>query len=30
MEGDIEASAILVDLVLPSCVADCEGLPRSQ
>jgi hypothetical protein len=30
MEGDIAASAILVDPVLPSGVADCEGLPRSQ
>jgi hypothetical protein len=30
MEGDIAASAILVDSVLPSSVADCEGLPRSQ
>ena len=30
MEGDIAASAILVDLVLPIGVVDCEGLPRSQ
>jgi hypothetical protein len=30
MEGDIAASAILVDLVLPSGIAECEGLPRSQ
>jgi hypothetical protein len=30
MEGDIVASAILMDSVLPSGVADCEGLPRSQ
>jgi hypothetical protein len=30
MEGDIAASAILVDPVLPSGVTDCEGLPRSQ
>jgi hypothetical protein len=30
MEGDIAASAILVDPVLPLGVADCEGLPRSQ
>jgi hypothetical protein len=30
MEGDIAASAILMDPVLPSGVADCEGLPRSQ
>jgi hypothetical protein len=30
MEGDIAASAILVDPVLPSGVAECEGLPRCQ
>jgi hypothetical protein len=30
MEGDIAASAILMDPVLLSGVADCEGLPRSQ
>jgi hypothetical protein len=30
MEGDIAASAILVDPVLPSGIADCEGPPRSQ
>jgi hypothetical protein len=30
MEGDIAASAILVEPVLPSRVADCEGLPRSK
>jgi hypothetical protein len=30
MEGDIAAFAILVDPVLPSGVAECEGLPRSQ
>ena len=30
MEGDIAASAILVDLILLSNVADCKGLPRSQ
>jgi hypothetical protein len=30
MEGDIAASAILVDPVLPIGIVDCEGLPRSQ
>jgi hypothetical protein len=30
MEGDIAASAILVDPVLPSDIADYKGLPRSQ
>jgi hypothetical protein len=30
MEGDIAASAFLVDPVLPSGVAECKGLPRSQ
>jgi hypothetical protein len=30
MEGDIAASTILVDPVLPIGVVDCEGLPRSQ
>ena len=30
MERDIAASIILVELVLPSSVLDCEGLPRSK
>jgi hypothetical protein len=30
MEGDIAASAILVDLVLPSGVTGCKGLSRSE
>jgi hypothetical protein len=30
MEGDIVAFAILLDPILPSGVAECEGLPRSQ
>jgi hypothetical protein len=30
MEGNIAASAILVDRALPSGVADCEGLPRFE
>jgi hypothetical protein len=30
MEGDIAASAILIDLVLSLGVAKCEGLPRSK
>ena len=30
MEGDIAASAIFVEPILPSGVADCKGLPRSK
>ena len=30
MEGDIVASAILVDPILPLGVVECKGLPRSQ
>jgi hypothetical protein len=30
MEGDIAASTILMDPILPSGVAECEGLLRSQ
>ena len=30
MEGDIAASAILIDPIFPSGVVECEGLPRSE